>query len=155
MVKNIADMHVSETAPDERSEDSNFSLPLSATLGYSFLRNGFLVSVDNELIYGHYGGQQSKKATFWFMRAGVEKHLNDLFALRCGVTIPVIAKTDTLGNLRNDLPFPKMGGAIGFSAVLKRFKLDFSLFGDPAKSYMDQKIRVRLMGSLTFLIGPE
>ena len=153
MVKNIADIHVTETAPRGKDEDSGFSLPLSVTFGYSVPKNGFRLALDNELIYGHYGGQESKKATFWFLRAGMEKQFTERFAGRCGVTIPVIAKTDTLGDIRSDLPFPKMGGAIGFSAAFKCFRLDLSVFGDPAASYVDQKIRIRLMGSLTFLPG--
>jgi len=109
----------------------------------------FLLSWDNEMIYGHYGGTRSKKATFWFIRAGVEKEFNDWFALRCGLAIPVIARTDTLGNIRNDLPWPKMGGAVGIGVKLDRLTFDFTVYGDPAQSYVDQAIRIKTVFSLT------
>lgn len=149
MVKNIADIYESSSSPNKPPEGSGFSLPTYTTLGFAAWYNDLLLTIDNELIYGHYGGRKSKTATFWFLRAGAEKKLSDLFALRCGITIPIVARTDTLGNIRNDLPWPKMGGAIGISADLRGFTLDFSIYGDPAESYVDQTIRIKTVGSLT------
>jgi len=149
MVKNIIDIHESSNSPDNIPENSTFSLPLYTTLGYSIHYRGVLLSFDNELIYGHYGGTQSKKATFWFVRAGAEKKFNKWLTLRCGLTIPLLAKTDTLGNIRNDLPWPKMGGAVGAGLKYERFTFDFSVYGDPAKSYVNQSIRIKTVFSLT------
>ncbi len=152
MVKNIVDINESSHSAIELPENSGFSLPTYTTFGYSAQYKDFLLCLDNELIYGHYGGTKSKKATLWFVRAGVEKKLNDLFTLRCGLTIPVVARTDTLGNIRNDLPWPKMGGAVGIGAKFNRFTFDFSVYGDPAQSYVDQKISIKAVGSLTIIL---
>ena len=152
MVKNIADIHESGHSSRDTPEGSGFSLPTYTTLGVSTQYEGFVISLDNELIYGHYGGKKSKTATFWFVRAGVEKKLSHFFTARCGITIPMVARTDTLGNIRNDLPWPKMGGAVGFSTRLDRFTLDFAVYGDPAQSYVDQKIRIKTVLSLTIAI---
>jgi hypothetical protein len=152
MVKNIADIYESSDSPDNAPDNSNFTLPVYITLGFSAKYQGLLLSLDNELIYGHYGGTKSKKATFWFIRAGVEKEFNNWFTLRCGLTIPVKAQTDTLGNIRNDLPWPKMGGAVGISTRIERFTVDFSVYGDPAQSYVDQAIRIKTVLSLTVAI---
>ncbi len=149
MVKNIVDIYESSTSPDNTPENADFSLPVYTILGLSAKYRGLLLSLDNELIYGHYGGTNAKKATFWFIRAGVEKKLNEMFVLRCGLTIPVMARTDTLGNIRNDLPWPKMGGAVGIGATFDRLTFDFSVYGDPAESYVDQEIRIKSVFSLT------
>ncbi len=148
-VKNIADIYESTDSPDNIPENSEFSLPVYTTLGLSARYQGYLLSLDNELIYGHYGGTKSKKATFWFVRTGVEKKLNEMFVLRCGLTIPVIARTDTLGNIRNDLPWPKMGGAVGIGVKLDRLTFDFAVYGDPAESYVNQEVRIKTVFSLT------
>ena len=152
MVKNIVDIYESSNSPDITPENADFSLPLYTTLGLSAQCRGFLLSLDNELIYGHYGGTKSKKATFWFVRAGVEKKLNEVFVLRCGLTIPVVARTDTLGDIRNDIPWPKMGGALGFGVKLDRLTFDFAVYGDPAESYVNQDIRIKTVLSLTIAI---
>ncbi|MEZ4567608.1 MAG: hypothetical protein R2860_11850 [Desulfobacterales bacterium] len=149
MVKNIADIHATETAPRGKDEDSGFSLPLSVTFGYSVPKNGFRLALDNELIYGHYGGQESKKATFWFLRAGMEKQFTERFAGRCGVTIPVVAKTDTLGDIFSDLPFPKWAGPLDFQRHLNASGWIYPCSGDPRR--YGPKIRIRLVGSLILL----
>jgi hypothetical protein len=149
MVKNIADIYESSNSPDNTPENADFSLPVYTTLGLSAQYRGLLLSLDNELIYGDYGGTESKKATFWFVRAGVEKKLNQMLVLRCGLSIPVKARTDTLGNIRNDLPWPKMGGAVGIGVKTDRWTIDFAVYGDPAESYVNQEIRVKTVLSLT------
>ena len=72
-----------------------------------------------------------------------------MFVLRCGLTIPVKAITDTLGNIRNDLPWPKMGGAVGIGATFDRLTFDFAVYGDPAERYVEQEIRIKTVFSLT------
>ncbi len=72
-----------------------------------------------------------------------------MFVLRCGPTIPVKARTDTLGNIRNDLPWPKMGGAVGIGVKIDRLTFDFAVYGDPAESYVDQEIRIKTVFSLS------
>ena len=152
MVKNIVDIYESSNSPDNTPENAEFSLPVYTTLGFSAQYKGLLLSLDNELIHGKYGGTNSKKATFWFVRAGVEKRLNEIFVLRCGLTIPVVARTDTLGNIRNDLPWPKMGGAVGIGVKIDHLTFDFAVYGDPAESYVNQEIRIKTVFSLTVTI---
>lgn len=149
MVKNIVDIYESSKSPDYAPENANFSLPVYTTLGLSAQYRGLLWSLDNELINGHYGGTKSKKATFWFIRAGVEKKFNEMFVFRCGLTIPAVARTDSLGNIRNDIPWPKMGGAVGIGIKKDRLTFDFAVYGDPAESYVNQEIRVKTVLSLT------
>lgn len=152
MIKNLADIHESGYSTYEAPESSEFSLPTYITLGYSANYEEFLLSLDNELISGHYGGTTSKKATFWFIRSGIEKRFNDLLTLRCGLTIPVVARTDTLGNIRNDLPWPKIGGAVGIGASFDSCTFDFAVYGDPADSYVNQEIRIKSVFSLTIAL---
>jgi hypothetical protein len=148
MVKNILEISQSNSSTFGYPEGSGFSLPVGATIGFSNRLRGFLFALDNEVIYGHYG-DGAKRAKFWFIRAGVEKQLDSRFTLRCGLIIPAIAETSSVGNMRDDLPWPKMSGTIGLGAQWERFILDLAVFGDPAKSYVDQAIRIRGAASLT------
>ncbi len=148
MVKNILEISRSNYSSLGYPEVSGFSLPTDATIGISNSFRNFIVSLDNEIIYGHYGGG-SKRAKFWFIRTGIEKPLDSRYTLRCGLIVPVVAETSTLGNMRDDLPWPKMGGTIGLGAIWNRFILDLAVFGDPARSYVDQTIRIRAAASLT------
>lgn len=152
MVKNIIDIHESSQTSFQKPEGAGFSLPVYVTLGGSAKLQGYLLSLDNEVIQGHYGGTGSKKANFWFVRAGLEKPLNQILTFRCGLTIPIIARTDTLGDIRSGLPWPKMGAGIGIGVKCDRFIFDFTVFGDPARSYVDQEIRIRAAGSLTIML---
>lgn len=120
--------------------DGHFSAPRYLTLGFSKQVEKWLFAVDSETIFGTYGGLNEKKARFWFLRAGIErkvlKHLN----ARLGLVVPVIAYTSTLGNIRDDLPDPKFGGAVGMGIKWKWFSADLAIYGDPARSYVDRKI---------------
>jgi hypothetical protein len=148
MIKNILEISQSNSSTFGYPEGSGFSLPIGATIGFSNRFRDFLFALDNEVIYGHYG-DGAKRAKFWFIRAGIEQQLDRLFTLRCGLIVPAIAQTSSVGNMRDDLPWPKMSGTIGLGVKYGRFILDLAVFGDPAKSYVDQTIRIRGAGSLT------
>ena len=44
-----------------KKEDDNFSLPRYATLGISSKKDGYTFSLDNEIIYGRYGGGKENR----------------------------------------------------------------------------------------------
>jgi hypothetical protein len=148
MVKNILEISRSNSSTLGYPDGTGFSLPIGATIGFSNRFRNFLFALDNEVIYGHYG-DGDKRAKFWFIRAGVEREIGQLFTLRCGLIVPAIAETSSVGNMRDDLPWPKMSGTIGLGVKYGRFILDLAVFGDPAKSYVDQAIRIRGAVSLT------
>ena len=124
-----------------KKEDDSFSLPRYATLGISLKKDGYTFSLDNEIIhgrYGGYGGEEKKTAKFWLIRGGVEKEIEGILKLRLGLIFPVVAYTSTVGDMREDIPSPKIGGAVGIGAEFDRFNIDFAVYGDPAKSYVEQ-----------------
>ena len=69
---------------------------------------------------------------------------------RAGMIIPVIARTSSTGDLRKHMPFPKASGTLGIGIHLKKYSLDVALFGDPGRSYAQQKPVIQCMGSATF-----
>jgi hypothetical protein len=144
MAKNILEFNESgyrENSDTLRKSD-NFSLPMAATLGVSWKSPIGCLALDNEIIYGKYGGFSEKTAKFWFIRGGAERKMSNYVSLRAGIIVPVIAETSTLGDIRNDLPAPKFGGSIGIGFACNHLKADFALSGDPGKSYIDNQIRI-------------
>ena len=130
-------------------EDDSFSLPRYATLGISSKKDGYTFSLDNEIIHGRYGTGKNKTAKFWLIRSGVEKEIEGILELRLGLIYPVMAYTSTVGDMREDIPSPKMGGAVGIGAELYIFIIDFAVYGDPAKSYVEQDQVVTSVGTIT------
>jgi len=121
-----------------KKEDDSFSLPRYATLGIPLKKDGYTFSLDNEIIHGRYGGEEKKTAKFWLIRGGVEKEIEGILKLRLGLIFPVVAYTSTAGDMREDIPSPKIGGAVGIGAEFDRFNIDFAVYGDPARSYVEQ-----------------
>ncbi len=132
-----------------RDEYSSFSLPYYLTVGISRTGGGHTLSLESEHIFGNFGGLVEKDATMWLLRAGLEKEITPRAKGRIGIIYPVIVETSTLGNIRNDMPSPKMGGSIGLGLEYKPFTLDFSIYGDPVESYLQQRIRVSSIVSIT------
>jgi hypothetical protein len=145
-------MSESKYATYKPPEISDFNLPKIITIGFSTLYKNARFSVDNEVVYGKYGGLGDKRAKFWILRTGLEKSLNKNLELRCGLIFPLIAETSTLGNIRNDLPHPKFGGAIGIGFNFDHVRLDISAYGDLAKSYVEQSKYRKAAASLTFIL---
>lgn len=142
MVKNViglsdAKRHYSGASAGDG--DYSFSLPRYVTIGMSFKRGDYTWSFDSESIFGRYGGIGKKTAEFWFLRAGVEKAaVMRYLKLRAGLILPVIARTSTIGNIRDDIPDPKIGGSAGAGLEFGRYFADFAVYGDPGKSYVEQ-----------------
>jgi hypothetical protein len=122
-----------------KNEDDDFSLPRYATFGISSKKDGYTFSLDNEIIHGRYGSGEGKTAKFWLLRGGVEKETEGMLKVRLGLIYPVVAHTSTAGDMRKDVPSPKIGGAAGIGAEFDRFIIDFAVYGDPAKSYVEQR----------------
>ena len=117
----------------------SFALPKYATLGISTKRKRQTFSFDSEFIFGRFGGVEKKTTEIWLLRAGLEHEIGRLFRLRGGLLYPVIARTSSLGNLKKDIPWPKLSVSMGIGLELKSFNIDLALYGDPAKSYVEQE----------------
>jgi len=150
-VKNSIDIYESGYVKTPRRivKKESFSMPVSATLGFSMKKGKYLFSCDNEVIHGDFGGVKNKTARFWMLRIGAEREILSRFFLRAGIIVPVEARTSTLGDLRDNLPEPKFGGAIGAGAIFGPLKADLAITGDAAKSYMEQSIHLKAIGSLS------
>jgi len=131
-----------------KGEDDDFSLPRYVTVGISSKRGGSTFSLDSEIIHGRYGGEEKKRAKFWLLRAGVEKEIEVILKLRLGLIYPLVAYTSTVGDMREDIPSPKIGGAVGIGAEFDRFIIDFAVYGDPARSYVEQDRVVTSVGTI-------
>jgi hypothetical protein len=68
---------------------------------------------------------------------------------RVGIIYPAIAKPSTIGDIRDDMPSPKVGGSIGIGLNYKPFTIDFSIYGDPVESYLEQDLRISSVVSIT------
>ena len=156
MIKNIADIRSSGRGDPQNTVRNDFTLPTYVTAGYSatvdwpsVLGNHWLFSIDNEFIYGRYGSAAGNRARFWLLRGGVEKQIHPSVCLRGGVIIPIIAETDTLGSIRDDLPGLKIGGALGVGVTAGNMIFDAAVYGDPARGYIEQTIRIKGAVSLS------
>lgn len=132
-----------------RSEYDSFSLPYYLTVGISKTASRHTLSLESEYIFGTFGGIEEKDARFWFLRVGFERKITPRTKVRVGIIYPAIAKTSTLGNIRDEMPSPKAGGSIGLGVEYRSFTLDFSIYGDPVKSYLKQKARLSSVFSIT------
>lgn len=132
-----------------KDEYNSFSLPRYFTVGISKDIEKYLLSLDSEYIYGTISGEEKKDVEIWFIRGGFEMEIGSWIEGRIGIIYPVIARTSTMGNLKNDMPSPKMGGSIGLGFKYKPFIVDFSIYGDPARSYVEQKAVISSVVSVT------
>jgi len=132
-----------------KAEYDRVSLPIYLIAGFSTLRNGYRLSMDSEYIFGSFGGLEKKTANIWFLRAGLEKQLKYDLWFRMGLIYPVVVRTSSIGDVTSDIPWPKIGGTLGLGADLKYMNLDLAVYGDPAKSYLEQKAAVSLETTLT------
>ena len=149
MAKHVIDTKESKYTSHERPQGADFKLPSQITIGASGMFNGYLLSLDNEVIIGKYGGTNIKKARFWMARAGLEKKLFSRYFIRGGLIAPLIAWTSTLGNVQGDIPWPKVGGTIGGGVKLGRFTFDGALSGDHGRSYVEKAIYIKAVLSST------
>ena len=61
-----------------------------------------------------------------------------------------IADSSATGDLKEDIPWPGAGASLGLGLVLKRLDIDLALYGDPARSYVEQSLNLGATGTLTY-----
>ncbi|MFH1540156.1 MAG: UPF0164 family protein [bacterium] len=116
--------------------------PKYATLAAAYFKNEKDVyTLDFERIFGNYSGHL-RQARFFFIRAGMERAVSEQWKLRFGLVVPLQAKTSTLGNILKNIPSPKFGGAIGMGYSYQDTDIDFALYGDPGKSYVEHDAKL-------------
>ena len=143
MVKNI----VGFSFKDEYKE---FAAPKYATLAISHTIGPSTLTLDSEYIFGEFGGTEKETADIWFLRGGIEHRLNKPIRLRAGLAYPVVASTSASGDIKEDIPWPGTGASLGLGIVLQRFGIDMALYGDPARSYVEQALKLGATATLTY-----
>jgi hypothetical protein len=143
MVKNIVGFSFKE-------EYRGFATPRYATLALAHTMGPTTLSLDSEYVFGRFGGHAKQSANIWFLRGGIEYGLSRWVYLRAGLVYPVLAETSASGNLKSELPWPGVGGSLGLGLTLDRFDIDLALYGDPARSYVEESLNLGATGSLTF-----
>ena len=101
-------------------------------------RNGDIITIDLERIYGQYS-QEYRQVRFLMLRGGIEHDMGNGLKVRGGLVVPLKAWTSTLGNIRKNIPSPKIGATLGAGYTWHDTTLDFALYGDPGKSYVEGK----------------
>lgn len=141
MVKNVYGISSNEGYEEYR-------LPRYATLGISSKRGAYTFSLDSEVIFGRFGGVEKKIAQFWLLRGGLERELKGVCKARVGLIYPVLAYTSTAGDMQEDIPSPKIDGTAGIGVEFGRITVDFAVYGDPAKSYVDEERVLSSVGTI-------
>ena len=133
-----------------KDEFNEFAPPQYLTLALSHIIRSTTLTLDSEYIFGEFGGYEKQSANIWFLRGGIEHHLDQPIQLRAGFAYPVVAKTSASEDLKDDIPSPGIGLSLGFGLMLKQFNIDLALYGDPAKSYVEQTPRLGATATLTY-----
>ncbi len=133
-----------------KDEYSGFAVPKYVTLALSHTIEPTTFSLDSEYIFGRFGGYEKQSANIWFLRGGIERRLTQHIRLRSGLAYPVVAETSASGDLKKDLPWPGTGASLGLGLVLERFDIDLALYGDPARSYVEQTLNLGATGTLIY-----
>jgi hypothetical protein len=125
-----------------------YSLPRYVTMGISSEMGAYTVSLDSEVIFSRFGRVKDKVAQFWFARGGVERQLGTRFRARLGLIYPIMAYTSTAGDMREDIPPPRIDGALGIGAEFGRITVDLAVYGDPARSYVEEERVITSVGTV-------
>ena len=133
-----------------KDEYKEFAVPKYVTLAVSHTIVSTTLSLDSEVIFGEFGGEEKESAKIWFLRGGVEHCLTQPIRLRAGLVYPVIVETSASGDLKEDIPWPGIAASLGVGLVLKRFDIDLALHGDPARTYVEQSPHLGATGTLIF-----
>ena len=133
-----------------KDDYKEFAVPKYVTLALSHTIGPTTFAIDNEIIFGEFGGYEKESANVWFLRGGIEHRLSQHIRLRTGLVYPVVAETSASGDLKEDIPWPGIGASLGLGLVLKRFDIDLALHGDPARSYVEQALNLGATGTLIF-----
>lgn len=137
---------VSNKSGEEIALEGIFKVPVNYTIGTQYLSPWGDISIDNQIISGNYGGKSDKHITFHLIRSGWEYPLTQDFFIRSGVIVPITLSTSTLGDL--SLPSPGFNVSIGAGYKWHGVSFDAAIYGDPGKSYVEQRARIRSMLSI-------
>ena len=133
-----------------KDEFNGFAPPKYLTLALSHTMGPTTLALDSEVIFGEFGGYEKESADIWFLRGGLEHRVNQRIRLRAGLVYPVIAETSASGDLKEDIPSPGIGGSLGLGLALQRFDIDLALYGDSARSYVEQELALGATATLTY-----
>jgi hypothetical protein len=131
-------------------EYSGFAVPKYATIALSYTKMPSTLSLDNEYIFGKFGGDEKNSVNIWLLRGGIERQLNQHIFARTGLIYPIMAETSPTGDLKKSIPWPGAGASLGLGLVLKRFHIDLALYGDPGRSYVEQSPTLGATATLTY-----
>jgi hypothetical protein len=125
-----------------------YALPRYVTVGLASEMGPYTIALDSEVVFGRFGRHKDTTAQFWLVRAGVERELKGGFKARVGLIYPIVAYTSTAGDMKEDIPSP-IGGAAGIGKEFGRISIDFAVYGDPARSYVEQERVLAPVGAIT------
>ncbi|MCK4956584.1 MAG: hypothetical protein KAS49_03040 [Candidatus Cloacimonetes bacterium] len=128
-----------------------FIVPQKYAIGLSYHSRYGKFELDSEIMAGNYGGKSTKNMTLWIARAGWEKDLSHHFLVRSGVLIPLIMRSSSLGEL--SIPPPGFDASLGLGYSWKRVILDFAIFGDPGRSYVEHTAHLGTMLSISVIFN--
>ena len=133
-----------------RDEYREFAVPKYATLAISHSMGPTTLSLDSEYIFGQFGAYKKESANIWLLRGGIEHRTTQNLRMRTGrLVYPVIAETSASRDLKEDMPWPGTGVSLGVGLVFKRFDIDLALYGDSARTYVEQSLNLGATGTLT------
>jgi len=133
-----------------KDQYNGFTVPKYATLALAHRIGPTMLTLDSEYIFGQFGGYEKQSADIWFLRGGIEHRFKRHILLRTGLIYPVIAKSSANDDLKKEIPDPGIGASLGVGLVLKRFDIDLSLYGDPARSYIEQSTYLGATATLIY-----
>ena len=126
----------------------DFALPKYATIALAHTSGPATFTLDSEYIFGQFGGYEKQSADIWFLRGGMEHRTHRTVRLRAGLVYPLIAKTAD-DDLKDDIPWPGIGASLGLGLTFKRFDIDLAFYGDPARSYVEQALKLGTTATMT------
>ena len=133
-----------------KEEYNGFAPPKYATMALSHTIGPTTLALDGEYIFGEFGGYEKESASILFLRSGLEHQLNRPVRLRAGLVYPLVAETSVSGDIKDDIPPPGLVASLGVGLILKRFDIDLALYGDPARSYVEQTPKLAATVTLTY-----
>jgi hypothetical protein len=133
-----------------KDEYEGFAAPQYVTLAVSHTIGPTTLALDSEYIFGEFGGYIKESADIWFLRGGIEYRIVPRAHLRAGLVYPVIAETTASGDLKNEIPSPGMGGSLGLGLIFQHVNIDLAVYGDQARSYVEQALKLGATATLTY-----
>lgn len=118
------------------------SITIAALWKYRYNQD---ISLEYENISGNYG---SSSVDFQVIRGGYEYRVGP-WAYRAGILLPLVLESDTVDDIKSDLPAPLLLSA-GLGWKSGNSAIDFALYPHPLTSYTKGKIEISAELSLTY-----